>query len=629
MKTLAATLTLTLPLGVAALPTESPMATIVPASPAEQEFQQLFDARALWDDYPDFRRSPEVPQLFVHADLERFLAELERDAGDLFEVEVLTRSEEGRTIHHLTCGTGPTAVQIWARQHGDEALCSAALMDFLGFVADRRDTPLVQTLLSRLTLHIVPMVNPDGVERLTRHNAMGIDPNRDARLLQTPSGRALRMIFERYSPEVCFNLHDQEPRKSTDDTGELIGLSYQACPFDREETLGPQLLRAKQICGVMLRALSPWLEGHIARYEADYMSRAFGDSMSRWGVASILIESGGWFGPAREAENFVVRGHLLSLLAGLTAVATGAERGMTPAPYDALPLEGNPHFDLLIRNTLVLDGTGLQPHQGDIGVNRRVDEREGGERSGTIRDVGDMSIYRGREEIDGAQLIATGGLFAWDPAFTPVSLADRERVMALLRRGVTTVIGTSSGATPEERHVPTEATPIRALFFETLPTVAAAAERDFLTSAAGIHIPWRGSDLLLVNRGRVPENHLMAIGMSEHPASDVLLRAFGEWTSAEVLGAAWPSATAVLLGPASDVPSLLVSGAVTAPIAFRGLTAAPAVGLDLTEPGGIWRGEPADLLLWERAGGSADDPGAIRLGALREVIVAGFRVPLD
>ena len=59
------------------------------------------------------------------------------------------------------------------------------------------DDPPVRGILSSLTLHFVPMLNPDGAERFQRRNAQGIDINRDALRLQTPEGRALKAVRDR------------------------------------------------------------------------------------------------------------------------------------------------------------------------------------------------------------------------------------------------------------------------------------------------------------------------------------------------------------------------------------------------------------------------------------------------
>jgi Zinc carboxypeptidase len=642
----------------------------LPALPADtppgfDPFEGRFDPQAIWEAYSEFSRAPEVPANFRHADLERWIAEFVAESDGLFTDEVFIHSEEGRAIHHLSFGHGPTSALIWARQHGDEPLCSVALMDFLGFLADRRESEIVQTIAESLTLHIVPMVNPDGVERFTRRNASGIDPNRDGRLRQSQSGRALRQMWERFNPAVCFNLHDQEPRKSTSDTGDLIALSFQACPFDVAETMGPHLRRAKQLCGLMEHTLSPWIEGHMARYEANYMARAFGDSMSRWGVSAVLIETGGWYGPLAESEDFVTRCHFLALLTGVFAVATNAQEAISPERYDRMPLEGRQHFDLLVRDALILNGTGLQPQRGDIGINRQVDHRAGGALRGTIRDIGDMSIYSGREEIEGAGLVVTPGLIAIDPEFTPSDLGDRERVRSYLRRGITTVVGTGPAGEAALDHQPTEDVPIRALFLEPIADLAQAAERDFLTEARGMSLRFpsvrsealatlEGTHdplslhLILINRGRVSENRGFALvgpaGPGEPLTVDegLLSRAFGQWSYGVTLGSQSlddpliESQGVLLLSASPGAPGLpaLVQATVGSerwtPSGLIGaLTWAPAHALGLENLGRIWSRESADLVLWECRAGGVEEPEVIGLGDLRHGIVGGFEVPLD
>ena len=46
-------------------------------------------------------------------------------------------------------------------------------------------------MLDNLTIHVVPMLNPDGAERYQRRNVQDIDINRDARAA-ADAGRAAR-----------------------------------------------------------------------------------------------------------------------------------------------------------------------------------------------------------------------------------------------------------------------------------------------------------------------------------------------------------------------------------------------------------------------------------------------------
>ena len=154
----------------------------VPAIPAGFSSQQLAEA---WDRE---RVSWPVPPLIRHADVETRLKEVRAAAPDLFQLEQIGTSVEGRSINHLWFGRGPFHVLLWSQMHGDEPTATSALFDVFEQFRRHRDEPAVARILDSLTIHAVPMLNPDGAERFQRRNAQGIDINRDALRLQTPEG---------------------------------------------------------------------------------------------------------------------------------------------------------------------------------------------------------------------------------------------------------------------------------------------------------------------------------------------------------------------------------------------------------------------------------------------------------
>ena len=60
-----------------------------------------------------------------------------------------------------------------------------------------------------MTVHFIPMLNPDGAELFNRHNAIGIDINRDALRLQSPESQLLKKVRDSLDADFGFNLHDQ------------------------------------------------------------------------------------------------------------------------------------------------------------------------------------------------------------------------------------------------------------------------------------------------------------------------------------------------------------------------------------------------------------------------------------
>jgi len=276
--------------------TKNPPATVpaVPAIPAGLSSQYLAET---WDRE---RVSWPVPPLIRHADVESRLKEVRAAAPDLFRLEEIGKSVEGRSINHIWFGRGAFHVLLWSQMHGDEPTATSALFDVFEQFRRHRDEPAFAFILDSLTIHAVPMLNPDGAERFQRRNAQGIDINRDALRLQTPEGRALKALRDRLNAPVGFNLHNQGWRTSAGKTGQPAAISLLSVAFDEARTESPGRILTKQLCALIRDALEPLAPGRIARYDDEFEVRAFGDNLTRWGTSVVLIETGPW--PAAEPD---------------------------------------------------------------------------------------------------------------------------------------------------------------------------------------------------------------------------------------------------------------------------------------------------------------------------------------
>ena len=158
--------------------------------------------------------------------------------------------------------------------------------------------------------------------------------------------------------------------------------------------------KTKRLALAVADAVAPWAKGKIARYDADYTPRAFGDSMTRWGTATLLIETGGWNGP--DEAGTLVRLNFVALLMSLQALADGSLDGRDAKSYDAIPaLTREGLFDVVVRKATVLNGAGLPPYVADVALNRPILIGGLGPRSRAgVADVGDLTTFRGKEEID-------------------------------------------------------------------------------------------------------------------------------------------------------------------------------------------------------------------------------------
>jgi hypothetical protein len=122
--------------------------------------------------------------------------------GDALEALVVTRSANTDATTLLADGR-PTVLLI-GQQHGDEPAGSEALL----VIAREAAEGLLEPLLSRINIIVVPRANPDGAAAGTRVTADGIDMNRDHLLLRTPEAQALAHLVRDYRPAVVVDDHE-------------------------------------------------------------------------------------------------------------------------------------------------------------------------------------------------------------------------------------------------------------------------------------------------------------------------------------------------------------------------------------------------------------------------------------
>jgi hypothetical protein len=351
---------------------------------------------------------PPAP-LVTHADVENHVVRTVKSAPRLFSSEVIGRSIEGRAIHHLWFGNGAAHVLLWSQMHGDEPTATSAVFDLMEWVRESQDSTEGRRLLERLTVHIVPMLNPDGAQAYRRRNAQGIDINRDALRLQTPEGRALKALRDRIEPVLGFNLHNQNWQTSVGAAPKPASISLLAVAYDEARSDNPRRILAKKTASIIRDAIDPLIPGQIGRYSDEFEVRAFGDNVARWGTGVVLIETGPIQGPDPDAA--LVRVNFVALVTALDAIASGRVESADPALYESLPTNGSRLFHTLVQNATVVAGTGVDPFLADIGIAgaRSVRERNGTREivwSGRIEDLGDLRVYGALETIDATGLTA-------------------------------------------------------------------------------------------------------------------------------------------------------------------------------------------------------------------------------
>lgn len=303
---------------------------------------------------------------------EQVLPLLGADRG--FAVETIGHSAEGRPLRHIRWGQGPVHVLMWSQMHGDESTATMALADLIAWLGDGDDGDGSKAHLARtLTLHLVPILNPDGAARFQRHNAQGIDLNRDAAALVSPEARALKALRDRLRPDFGFNLHDQRPGYRVGDSDRQTAIALLAPPADAAASLTPARVRAIGVAARIAEVLAPWLPGRLARWDETFNPRAFGDLMQQWGTSTVLVEAGGIEGDPQKQQ--LRRYTFMALLAGLGAInggphAYGSHADADPSLYHRLPENGKVWDDLLLEGATV-HVAGNPPVTADVLVNFR------------------------------------------------------------------------------------------------------------------------------------------------------------------------------------------------------------------------------------------------------------------
>lgn len=217
--------------------------------------------------------------------LSDFLAELPSSM-----VSVLGYSVQNQPIYALRMGTGKTKVFMWSQMHGNESTTTKAVVDFVRFLQGK--SVLAIEFLSQVDFLLLPLVNPDGALAYTRENANGIDLNRDAQDRTEPESQVLRKAFDDFTPDFCFNLHDQRTIFGAGASGNPATVSFLAPSYNEEREFNETRMKAVDVINAMTTKLQQYIPNQIGRFDDGYNSNCIGDTFQFLGVPTILVEAG-------------------------------------------------------------------------------------------------------------------------------------------------------------------------------------------------------------------------------------------------------------------------------------------------------------------------------------------------
>ena len=200
--------------------------------------------------------------------------EAARDA--VVQTRLLGRSVKGRPIRAYRLGNPEARIKavVLGSMHGNERAGLQVVEDL------RRGRPV-----KRVDLWVIPTINPDGVARNDRHNARGVDLNRNfghqwepltghyyagPRPWSEPESRALRRFLRDVRPRFVVSFH--QPLYG-------VGRSATGRPFQRRLARGLGLpIKAFNCTGHCSGTMTSW---YNARHRGTAITVEFGSSPSR------------------------------------------------------------------------------------------------------------------------------------------------------------------------------------------------------------------------------------------------------------------------------------------------------------------------------------------------------------
>lgn len=278
----------------------------------------------------------------TNKDLENFL----QQHSAHFSIQSTTTSVQGRPIHVIRFGKGPTNVLMWSQMHGNESTTTKAVIDLLEFFSGNTD--FSSHILSSCTITLIPILNPDGAANYTRFNANNIDLNRDAQDRSQPESLLLRKIYDTFLPDYCFNLHDQRTIFNVGTSPKPATISFLAPAADAERTETESRLVSMQLIVLMNNLLQHSIPGGVGRYDDSFNSNCIGDCFQMLGTPTVLIEAGHAAGDyMREQSRQYV---FVAILEGLRGIAEDNLAIQKKQQYHHIPENNKLFFDILIHN---------------------------------------------------------------------------------------------------------------------------------------------------------------------------------------------------------------------------------------------------------------------------------------
>ncbi len=310
----------------------------------------------------------------------------------LFQVQQVGQSFMQKPIYKVKVGKGPIKILMWSQIHGNEPTATASLFDLFNFIKAPENHNWLTEWQDKITLHMVPMLNPDGSELDQRFNAQSIDINRDANYLKTPEGQLLNSLADEIKPDFGFNLHDQSRFFTVGSSEKTATISLLTPAFNKEKDMSKSREQSMQLIGLMNDEIQKQIPGCVGRYDDEYAFRAFGDAFSAKDIVTILFEAGHYPGDnSRQMARWLI---FMSLVKSIDVIADRSYERIDLEKYTSIPMNKSDGLvDILLNNVNIDDR-----YQIDLAINFNRSFK-----NPRIIEIGDLSALYGLKTRDMSQ----------------------------------------------------------------------------------------------------------------------------------------------------------------------------------------------------------------------------------
>ncbi len=291
---------------------------------------------------------PKLKGKYIHLDI---ILPLLNTYKSVFDISVIGKSVQQRSIFQVKIGTGKTKILIWSQMHGNEPTTTKGLFDFFNFLSS--DMDLANQIKEKYTLVCIPMLNPDGAFAYTRENSNAVDLNRDAFMATQPEMQLLRSIYEALRPDYCYNLHDQRTIFGTEGFHVPATISFLSPAYNAERDYNDVRIKAIKVINRMNRALQEYIPNQVGRFDDSYNVNCSGDFFSTNATPTILFEAGHFPNDynREESRKYV----FIALLNSFLITDENALETSNLDEYLRIPQNNNFFFDFIYKNVKIID----------------------------------------------------------------------------------------------------------------------------------------------------------------------------------------------------------------------------------------------------------------------------------